>query len=275
MKFRTLISAAVGHTCWAPHGKDVILTQTDSTGFPTQAGYMTESAQRAYIEKAVRDGVLPDQAHRMADVISLTASPDPATPIQFWQLHSVLGHEPIVRIVTAFYTRVFNDEDWFTSVFARVGDIRHHINTQASMWVDVMGGGYYYHGADYRLNFHHYHNAHDLMNDKGAERWASLMRVTLDEAMTYLPDDPRIRPAINTFLDHFMGKYAADFGFGDHSIFGPTNPAYHRTINFRAMTDAAIEALSEDEIRKTLQDRGVDVSLYTSKAALIAKAQTL
>ena len=272
MKFRTLISTAAGHTCWAPHGKDVILTQTDSTGFPTQAGYMTESAQRAYIEKAVRDGVLPDQAHRMADVISLSASPDPATPIQFWQLHSVLGHEPIVRIVTAFYTRVFNDEDWFTSVFARVGDIRHHINTQASMWVDVMGGGYYYHGADYRLNFHHYHNAHDLMNDKGAERWVTLMRNTLDQSADLMTKDPRVRTSINTFLAHFMTKYADEFAFADRHLFGETNPPLNRRINFMKMTEAAIHELTEQELSDALADHGVDVSLYPTREAMVNKA---
>ena len=65
-----------------------------------------------------------------------------------------------------FYQKVFANEDWFSSVFAKVGGVNHHIGTQASMWVDVMGGGPYYHGAEYRLSFHHTHNAHHLMDEK-------------------------------------------------------------------------------------------------------------
>lgn len=251
------------------------MTTIDYPEFPTETGYMTESIRHAYISKAIEDGTLPKDAHRMPEILSLNASSDPQTPIQFWQLHSILGHEPVINIVANFYTRVFNDEDWFKSVFERVGDIRHHINTQASMWVDVMGGGHYYHGAEYRLNFHHHHNAMELMNDRGAERWSKLMRETLDEAMGYLPDDPRIRRSLNTFLDYFMGKYADDFQFGDHSIFGETNPEYRRKINFMRMSQAQIEALSEDDIRAALIERGVDVSLYTSKGAMVEKAMIL
>jgi len=38
------------------------------------------------------------------------------------------------------------------------------------MWIDVMGGGFFYQGGEYRLNFHHTHNAFELMNEKGAQR---------------------------------------------------------------------------------------------------------
>lgn len=191
--------------------------------FPTQHGYMTKTAQRAYLARAIEQGLLPTDALRRADIVSLRASDDPNTPIQFWQLFSVLGPDPIIAIVQDFYERVFADEDWFTSVFARVGGLGHHINTQASMWADTMGGGPYYHGAEFRLSFHHTHNAMALMNDSGAARWVKLMNETLDISDQFLPDDPRVRRALNTFLTHFLGKYAEEFGLGDISAFGEVN----------------------------------------------------
>ena len=208
----------------------------------------------------------------MADILSLTAPSDQAKPIQFWQLYSVLGQDPIVEIVQSFYQRVFEQDDWFKSVFERFGGINHHLNTQASMWIDVMGGGPYYQGAEIRLNFHHTHNAMALMNDKGAELWSKLMLETLETSSHVMTNDPRIRPSINTFLSFFMTKYAEDFQFENRSVFGDTNPAYKRKINFMKMTEQDIEALSEDELSAALADRGVDVSQYEGKAAKVNKA---
>lgn len=191
--------------------------------FPTRHGHISETIQHAYISSAVSKGLLPKDAHRMPEIVSLTASSERSKPIQFWQLYSVLGQDPIVGIVQRFYERVFADEPWFTSVFERVGGLGHHINTQASMWIDVMGGGPYYHGAEFRLNFHHTHNAMALMNDKGAERWSNLMLKTLEASSDLMTDDPRIRTSINTFLAHFMSKYADEFAFENRSIFGEMN----------------------------------------------------
>jgi truncated hemoglobin YjbI len=160
----------------------------------------------------------------MEQITSLQASQDPQMPIQFWQLFSVLGPEPIVGIVADFYQRVFDDEPWFTSVFARVGNLNHHISTQASMWLDVMGGGPYYHGAEFRLNFHHTHNAHSLMNEEGARRWVTLMVASLEASTPLMGDDPRVRASLNTFLAHFFAKYAQDFQFENRETFGPMNP---------------------------------------------------
>jgi truncated hemoglobin YjbI len=240
--------------------------------FPTRHGYMSEKIQRDYITSAIARNVLPADAHRIAQIVSLSAPNDASKPIQFWQLYSVLGQDPIVKIVQNFYERVFADEDWFASVFARVGGIGHHINTQASMWIDVMGGGPYYHGAEFRLNFHHTHNAIQLMNNKGAKRWTQLMLDTLDDSARHMADDPRIRISINTFLAHFMAKYAEEFAFENRSIFGDTNSPIKRKINFMRMTSDAIEALSEHALSEALAERGVDVSKYVGKDALISKA---
>jgi truncated hemoglobin YjbI len=186
---------------------------------------MTKTAQTAYMGNAMDAGLLPSETMRRADLVTLKAPNDPSQPIQFWQLFSVLGPDPIVAIVESFYGRVFADEPWFTSVFERVGGVEHHTMIQASMWADVMGGGQYYHGADFRLSFHHTHNAIALMNDRGAERWVELMNATLDANGDHMTDDTRVRIAINTFLTHFLGKYAQEFSFGDVGAFGKTNAA--------------------------------------------------
>ena len=101
------------------------------------------------------------------------------------------------------------------------------------------------------------------------------MRATLDDSASLMGDDPRVRPAINTFLAHFFVKYAADFNFQALETFGETNPPWRRKINFMTMTNAAIEALSEDELREALAGRGVDVSGYSDKQQLVDKALSL
>lgn len=238
-------------------------------------GYMTEKIQQAYIAAAIKDKTLPDNAHRIPDIVTLDASVNPSKPIQFWQLYSVLGQKRIVRIVQNFYRRVYRDEPWFWSVFARIGDTSHHVRTQSAMWLDVMGGGFKYHGAEFRLHFHHQHNAIELMNKKGAERWIKLMVQTLDDTAEYMTDDPRIRVSLNTFLAYFTTKYAADFGFQTSIMFGQTNAPMKRKLNFMNMPDSKIEALSETELREGLIDRGVRVSWQADKSALIKLAKRL
>ncbi len=211
----------------------------------------------------------------MAHIISLSAPNDITKPIQFWQLYSVLGQDRIVAIVKNFYERVFADEDWFSSVFALVGPLNHHINTQASMWLDVMGAAPYYHGGEFRLNFHHTHNAMQLMNEKGAKRWAKLMVEALDDSADQMTDDPRVRPSINTFLSHFFAKYAEEFNFKNLETFGDTNPPLKQKINFMNMTSDAIEAMSEADLKEALIDRGIDVSKFQDKAQLVNKALSL
>jgi len=236
---------------------------------------MTEKIRSAYIKSAVANNVLPDNAHRMAHIISLSAPNDIAKPIQFWQLFSVLGQDRIIAIVTNFYERVYDDEDWFRSVFARVGGLNHHVNTQVGLWFDVMGAGPAYHGGEFRTNFHHKHNAIQLMNEKGAKRWVKLMVETLDDCAIHMTRDIRVRPSINTFLAHFFGKYATEFNFANHETFGSTNPPLRQKINFLNMTSYAIEAMSETELREALTARGVDATNFQDKTELVNKALSL
>ncbi|MGB1009146.1 MAG: hypothetical protein ACPGVP_05455 [Thiolinea sp.] len=78
--------------------------------YAPQHGYMTAQIQQKYIQSAISKKTLPENAHRMAHIISLTAPNDVRQPIQFWQLYSVLGQQRIVDIVTRFYRRVYADE---------------------------------------------------------------------------------------------------------------------------------------------------------------------
>ena len=243
--------------------------------YQTERGYLTETTRQKYITKAVAAKLLPKDAHRMPEILSLKASNNMKKPIQFWQLYSVLGQDPIVGIVSDFYRRVFADEKWFRTPFARVGDLNHHIGTQASMWLDVMGGGPYYHGAEYRLNFHHTHNAHMLLDEKGARRWVRLMVQALESSQHLMTDDPRVRLSINTFLAHFFAKYASDFKFKNRESFGETNPPFRPKINFMNMAAKSIEALSEEDLRDALIARGIDLGGLVSKDDLVQKALNL
>lgn len=241
----------------------------------TASGYMTDAIRTKYIDRAIDSELLPAVAHRLAQVVSLDASNSQDKPIQFWQLYSVLGRQKIINIVSRFYDKVFTDEPWFTSVFERVAPKSRHINTQSAMWIDVMGGGRQYHGAEFRLNFHHTHNAMELMNAKGAERWVNLMKATLDESDQDLTNDLRVRPALNTFLSFFIDKYADEFEFESGFVFGEINRAYLQRINFLKMTSDEIEALSPDALRQELIARRIDVTHLLDKKALISKALSL
>lgn len=243
--------------------------------FATSNGYMTEKIRSKYISIAEFKKILPEDAHRRSDILSLNAPDDRSQPIQFWQLFSVLGADRIVGIVENFYQRVFADEEWFSSVFSKVNSINGHISSQAAMWADVMGGGQYYHGGEYRLSFHHSHNAMALMNDKGAKRWCDLMLHTLDDPSLDLTDDPRVRRSLNTFLSFFMDKYAEEFSFDEKGMFGETNPPFKRRINLMNLSDDGIDALSEVELSDALSARGFDLTLFPDKQAMVRKALSL
>jgi len=202
-------------------------------------------------------------------------SPGPFSSGNCFQLFSVLGQDRIIAIVTNFYERVYDDEDWFRSVFTRIGGINHHVITQTELWFDVMGAGPAYHGGEFRTNFHHKYNAIQLMNEKGAKRWVKLMVETLDDCAIHMTPDRRVRPSINTFLTHFFSKYATEFNFADRETFGSTNPPLRQKVNFLKMTSDAIEAMSETELREALTGRGVDASKFQGKAELVNKALSL
>jgi len=55
-------------------------------------------------------------------------------------------------------------------------------------------------------------------------------------------------------------------------VFGETNPALRRRINFLNMTSDAIEALPEKELIDQLSQRVISVSVFKDKSAVLNKA---
>jgi stress-induced-phosphoprotein 1 len=216
------------------------------TSFSPREGYLTAKARSKFIAWAIERKLLPEGAATMPAIAGLTAPADRSQPIQFWQLFSVLGERTVIQVVTAFYDRVFAEsaDAWLRESFARISDKRHHIMTQAAMWVDAFGGGAVYHGADQRLHFHHAYNAREVMNARGAQLWIEHMEGALDDACATprgallaavkgdVEECARVRRAINTFLNYYMHDYAAQFGFQFKSVpgsrhalpFGERNP---------------------------------------------------
>ena len=47
------------------------MLDTSYPAFEPSAGFMTESVQRAYISKGIEKNILPKEAHRMPDILSL------------------------------------------------------------------------------------------------------------------------------------------------------------------------------------------------------------
>jgi truncated hemoglobin YjbI len=187
---------------------------TPSHRYPTSYGYTTEMFRDRFITQGIKSGKLPQEAHRIANIVNLTATADPAQPLYFWQLFSLLGSTRIDKVVRIFYQIVFADpEDWFRKSFSNISSMEHHVATQSAMWKDVMGGGKYYHGGDYRLSFHHTHNAIKVMTNEGAKRWAMHMQATLSTPGLDVTEDERALPTIVEFINFFMDKYAEEFKF--------------------------------------------------------------
>lgn len=170
--------------------------------FSGSEGYATAQGRK--------DWLLAHGLPANADVSqSLQANLDQSQPLYYWQLFSLLGEAPIEDLVRRFYMRVYSDDEdlKFRDAFARISGIEHHISTQTAFWVDVMGGGAAYHGGDYRLQFHHSHNARSVMNAGGAKRWMHHMGNTLCE-MKFSSVDVRIKPCLVDFLRTKVKKYA-------------------------------------------------------------------
>ena len=175
-------------------------------------GYTTAAVHDEYCEQNPLTAMPVDTSNPY----NLTAGDDPQDPLHFWQLYSILGEEAIVTIVTDFYKRVFADHEevWFRDAFVNLAPLDYHVATQASYWIDAMGGGRRYHGGEYRLHFHHQNNAAEVMTAQGASRWMYHMRNTLSHLAKSLDDlDERVRPCILEFLRTKMVTYAHQFGW--------------------------------------------------------------
>eukprot|EP00041_Stephanoeca_diplocostata_P005783 m.68529 g.68529 ORF g.68529 m.68529 type:complete len:194 (+) comp15993_c0_seq1:209-790(+) len=172
---------------------------------------MSRKCSHGYTTSAARSDWMRAKGIKHVDE-SLMANSDTDKPLYFWQMYSIIGSRKIEQIITAFYTRVFQDDDnpWFRDAFARISDMEHHVATQAAFWVDAFGGGRRYHGGDFRLRFHHTNNAASVMTAAGATRWMDHMTQTLNEDIDWTDTDPRVKPCIVDFLKIRMQKYARD-----------------------------------------------------------------
>ena len=83
--------------------KESPLSNTIIPRYQRENGYLTQTTRETYIKWVVETRRLPQWARHMETITSLQASHDPQVPIQFWQLFSVFGPEPIVGIVAEFY----------------------------------------------------------------------------------------------------------------------------------------------------------------------------
>lgn len=195
----------------------------------TSMGVMTQVIQKEFLDLQVAEGRMLAECLHDETVLSLTASDNLNDPLFFWQIHSVAGRNPIFKLATLFYKRVFDDtdNDWFKGPFEVLSSKNYHIMSQAMMYIDCFGGGRLYGGGEKRVNLHHGDiMAKLLMTDRGAIQWSIYMKESLQEMQEELHAiDPRMRTALNTFLQYFMDKYGAQFGFDTASIvFGATYP---------------------------------------------------
>jgi truncated hemoglobin YjbI len=175
--------------------------------FSSKHGFATTSARQEYLDQNRLDPAKVPS--------TIVADMDPTKPLYFWQIHSLTGQEPLFSICSDFYDLVYQDEDapWFKNVFERAAPKDHHIFAQAAYWIDAMGGGRLYMGGHGRLNFHHKHNAHVIMNAKGAKQWMHYMKQSLQRNLHYFDDDPRLLPTIMEFLRTKMHSYAIRHGW--------------------------------------------------------------
>ena len=182
--------------------------------FAPSAGYTTKAVYEEYFCNHFADAPRVDFSEEYG---LMGNTEDHSEPLYFWQLYSVLGPEPIHQLITDFYQRVWKDDDapWFRDAFIDLGaPMEHHIRTQVAYWIDAMGGGRCYHGGEYRLRFHHEHNARAIMTAAGATRWMYHMRQALQTMAEQHPEqDSRVVPAILDFLDTKMRSYADQFGW--------------------------------------------------------------
>jgi len=168
-------------------------------------GYTTASGREDWLKDR---GIKGKEAKKISS--SLVADPDPTAPLYYWQVYSLIGPDAIYELVGDFYRRVYADDEepWFRDAFTRISGMDHHVATQAGFWIDTMGGGRTYHGGDYRLNFHHTHNAREVMTARGAQRWMHHMSRTLN-SFDFSRYDARVKACIVDFLATKMRKYAS------------------------------------------------------------------
>jgi len=190
------------------------MNKSKYTKYIPSLGNLTDKIRYEYIMTGISLKKLPSDALDNNKITSLVASDDPNDEIFFWQLYSILGEEPIHKLIHRFYTNIFNDDDevWFRDEFIDGGNIDYHVKGQKKFWLDIMGGGPHYKGGELKLNLKH-KLVRNIMNLDGANRWMYHMIKTLKELKYHKIKDKRIINCIKNFLYFFMRKYSVEFDF--------------------------------------------------------------
>jgi len=153
------------------------------------------------------------------EITGLYASSDLSKTLYFWQIYSIIGPEPIKKLITVFYTSIFNSTTdlWFKEEFEDLGPLKHHIDRQTEFWLDVMGGGPLYKANMKKLHMKH-KLVENIMTEKGANKWMYFMINAINTIKEDLCVDRRIIPCLIDFLNFFMLKYAHEFDFNFYEI---------------------------------------------------------
>ena len=178
---------------------------------------MTKNIRKEYLFEELKLNKITIED--IPEALSLYASEDKNKRVYFWQLYNILGDEPIIYLISNFYTNVFNDQaEWFKNEFVDLGSIEYHVKGQSNFWLDIMGGGQRYIGGEKMLNKKH-KLVKNIMTHEGAEKWMNNMERTLkDITLTKEFEDKRIIVCIYDFVEYFMNKYAMEFDFNVFNV---------------------------------------------------------
>ncbi|CAM9250679.1 unnamed protein product [Ectocarpus sp. 12 AP-2014] len=114
-----------------------------------------------------------------------------------------LGQDTIEGISALFYDRVFDDEEWFRSIFS-ASTKREAVQNQADFLVERLGGPKLYtkrKGKHYRLI--HRHSPYDL-NPKSAARWLEHMEAAIDASDGVDAESKRLLIAYFSHMAFFL-----------------------------------------------------------------------
>lgn len=157
--------------------------------------------------------------HQNKEITGLYASKDLNKTLYFWQIYSIIGPEPIRKLISVFYTSIFESTTdlWFKEEFEDLGPLKHHIDRQSEFWLDIMGGGPLYKANMKKLHLKH-KMVENIMTEKGAQLWMHYMINAINTIKEELSVDRRIIPCLIDFLNFFMLKYAHEFDFNFYEI---------------------------------------------------------
>ena len=187
--------------------------------FQPKKGNLTNKIKYEYLNLYIKQNKLSENIFDNEEVTSLYAPTDLNKTLYFWQIYSIIGPEPIRKLITLFYTSIFESTTnlWFKEEFIELGSLEHHINKQTEFWLDIMGGGPLYKSTIKKLHMKH-KLVQNIMTEKGANIWMSFMINSINTIKEDLYTDRRIIPCLINFLNFFMLKYGREFDFNFYEI---------------------------------------------------------